>query len=319
MNEPIAMREEVVVITGASGCLGHHTLRLLINHDDRVREIRCLDLIEPEDSMKKQIEHEQDQLNERVGFRKRIKYIKGDIRDINVVEQTLDGTDCVIHCAAKIDIWTENCDQNSAELESINVCGTENLLKSAIRLGIHKFIHVSSFETFTSYHTIYYATENTIPDPSVLLFGPSGWTKKEAENRVRQYSNNKLHNPRTSGKDSLNAIIIRFTPLYGEYDKYFVSKILKITHFFGGKLQRFTNVWIRQQPIYVGNAAYALIKAKQRMDLDDSISGEGKSMRCVLIVNHTWLVDSLSGNHDNNLFASNSRANAQLLLNQTLI
>ena len=289
---------EIVVVTGSSGCLGHQTVRLLIDRDDSVREVRCLDLIAPVGEMKRAIEAELDKTEARLGFRKLIRYVQGDIRDINVVEQVLDSADCVIHCAARVDFWTDAAQQNAEELESVNIHGTENLLKACIRLGVSKFVHVSSFEVFTSYHTIYYATESTIPEPKYLLFGASGATKKGAEEKVRQYSNVKLKNVKKQTmssnessesietkrqqqqrklRDSLNAVIIRFTPIYGEHDKYYVSKILKITKFFGGKLQRFTNIWIRQQPIYVGNAAWSLVKAKQRMDLDESISGEGKS------------------------------------------
>ena len=285
-KETSGVAREVVVLTGSSGCVGHATLRLLIGKDNRVREVRCLDLVVPNELMKRRIEEDLAEFRRGSGEPKLVEFIEGDIRDINTVEQALAGADCVIHCAAKTDIWTEVEDQDVAELESINVGGTENLLKACVRLGVSKFIHVSSFEVFTSFHTIYYATENTLPEPNILLFGPSALSKKEAENKVRQYANNKLHwltgqsvasdDCKRQARDSLNAVIIRFTPVYGEHDKYFVSKILEISKFFGGKLQRFTNVWIRQQPIYVGNAAWALIKAKQRMDWDENISGEGK-------------------------------------------
>jgi len=280
---------EIVVLTGSSGCLGLQTLKLLISHDDKVAEIRCLDLVEPSEWAKQSIRDElakfaesrRSKPGEEAG--KRVIYTRGDIRDINTVEACLDGADCVIHCAARVDFWVDPEEQDSAELESINVQGTENLLKACVRLGVAKFVHVSSFETFVSYHTIYYATESTLPEPKWLLFGASAESKREAENKVRQYSNNKLKqaNKKDPGQhdrqlDSLNAIIIRFTPIYGPEDKYFVSRLLRIAKLFGGKLTRLTNVWIRQQPIYVGNAAWSLIKAKQRMDIDQTISGEGR-------------------------------------------
>lgn len=266
------MQDEVVVLTGASGCLGFHTLKLLLSRDEDVREIRCLDLVEPEDSKKRAIDEE---LNKAEGDgRKQIKWIKGDIRDINTVEQVLQGADCVIHCAAKIDIWTYSDDQDVNELESINVGGTENLLQACIRLGVHKFIHVSSFEVYTGYETIYYATESTLPNTKWFLFGPSGRSKKEAEQKVKEYSNTKLCREIRVGRDSLNAIVVRFPQIYGEYEKYYVSKILEATKFFGGTLKRMDNIWIRQQPIYAANAAWALVKAKQKMNTDQSLSGE---------------------------------------------
>lgn len=269
------MAGEVVLVTGSSGCLGHQVVKMLISKDDKVSEIRCLDLREPLDLMRRQISEE---LRLK---KKKIVETKGDIRDINLVERLMRGVDCVIHCAAAIDLFSENEHKNVEELESVNVTGTEILLKSCIRFGCPKFIHVSSFEVYSGVETIYYATENTLPVPKWLLFGPSASTKKEAENKVKQYSNNKLKrvketNDADNKMDFLNAIIVRFPTIYGEFDRHYVSKIIEITKFFGGKLRRMDNIWIRQQPIYVGNAAWSLLKAKQKMDSDQSISGEGK-------------------------------------------
>lgn len=275
---------EVVLVTGSSGCLGHQTVRLLIGRDQLVAEIRCLDLAAPTEAMQAELEDELCRHEARCGTRKRLSFIRGDIRDLNTVEQALMGADCVIHCAARQDFWTEPGRQRTDELESINVRGTENLLRACVRLAVAKFVHVSSFETFVSYHTIYYATESTIPDPKYLLFGSSGSTKREAENKVRQYANVKLSNQTIAGHgqrraqqlDSLRALIVRFTPIYGEHDRHYVSMLLRLTKLLGGKLQRFTNIWIRQQPIYVGNAAWSLVSANRRLDVDESISGEGK-------------------------------------------
>lgn len=299
---------EVVLVTGASGCLGHHVLKLLISSDNNVQEIRCLDLVEPEELMKKAIEEEQEKLvSRRRGRGKKISWFIGDIRDVNVVERVVaygsvdsdreparandcsssiqedyiaipTTVDCIIHCAAKVDIWKETNEQDVAELESVNVNGTENLLKAAIRFGCSKFIHVSSFEVYSGIETLYYCTESTLPDTKWFLFGASGSTKKDAENKVRHYSKNKLEREARNGRDSLNAIIVRFPTIYGEFDKHFVSKWLKVTKSLGGKLRRLDNIWIRQQPIYAANAAWSLIKANQRMNHDLSISGEGKSI-----------------------------------------
>lgn len=275
---------EIVVVTGASGCLGHHVVKLLVSLDEEVQEIRCLDLVEPTKLMKSILDEEL--VKSRTGLKgeKRIVWFKGDIRDINVCEKVLSDADCIIHCAAKIDLYRENEEKDLNELESINVTGTENLLKASIRLGIHKFIHVSSFEVYSGIGTIYYATENTIPKPSCLLFGPSATTKIEAENKVKQYSNNKLLKIKSRDKDFLNAIIVRFSTIYGEFDQHYVSKIMEIAKFFNGKLRRMDNIWIRQQPIYVGNAAWSLIKAKQQMNNDHTISGEGKNSELFLSI-----------------------------------
>lgn len=287
---------DVVVVTGAAGCIGFHTVKLLLERDERVTEIRCLDLRKPDSKFREKLdsiansrrssslaskidsqsEADQDQEENHII----LSWNQGDIRDINLVESLLEGAHCVIHAAAKIDAWIHWAHQDVSELYSVNVEGTENLLRACQRMGVTKFIHVSSFETYISFDTIYYATENTLPQNRSLLFGASAQTKLEAEMKVRQYANVKLNNNNlvndNHNRDQLLAVIVRFSTVYGEYDAHYVSKILQLTKFFNGKLQRFTNVWIRQQSIYAGNAAWSLIKAKQRLDHDLSISGEGK-------------------------------------------
>lgn len=295
---------EIVVVTGSSGCLGQQTVKLLISHDEKVREIRCLDLVEPSEQMRGCVQSELNKLQadatdkengSAAQRRKVVKYITGDIRDINTVESCLEGADCVLHCAAATAIWTEPGEQDAVELESVNVQGTENLLAACVRLGVPKFVHVSSFETFVSFHTIYYATESTLPEPRWLMFGPSAETKREAENKVRQFSNNKLKLKRPGKSDALNAVILRFTPIYGPNDKHYVTPLLRIANYFNGTLRRFSNVWIRQQPIFVGNAAWSLIRAKRRMDTDESISREGKFSRRVTSRTGPELASSLGG------------------------
>lgn len=267
---------QVVVVTGASGFIGHHVVRLLISDDQDVSIIRCLD-IEPQSKVKESIIQKEldkcDMLLTKT-YSKKIEWIHGDIRDINVVEKCLAGADCVIHCAARIETSVYYDDQNEEELESVNVKGTETLLKASIRLAVPKFIHVSSFEAWLGYEMIYYATENTKPIPRCLLFGASGSTKKQAVDIVKQFSNSKLKKKAKNGRDSLNAVIIELPPTYGEFDQHYITYILKVAKHFGNKLQRVSNVWTRQQPLYVGNAAWSIISAKKKMDIDSSISGE---------------------------------------------
>lgn len=303
---------QIVVLTGASGCLGRHLLRLLALKDDTISEIRCLDLVEPNRSALVELDkQQQDQLDEHADEttnenktkkkkKNNITWSVGDIRDINVVENIVNGATSIIHCAAVIDLSRH---QDEQLLESTNVRGTENLLKAAVKFAVPTFIHVSSIEACLSSEAIYYATEHTTPKVSKFLFGASSRTKFEAEQIVKRYSNTKLANqssypaPKhlnnstsTSSDttnnnsntnqfkygDSLNAVIIRLPPIYGEYDRHFVSHILKITKIFGGKLRKLDHVWIRQQPIYAGNAAWACLKARQNTLRDKTISGEGE-------------------------------------------
>ena len=62
--------------------------------------------------------------------------------------------------------------------------------------------------------------------------------------------------------------------MYGEEDNNFITDILQFTNSRGGILRRIDNIFIKFQPIYAGNAAWACIKTKERLQHDESIGGE---------------------------------------------
>lgn len=282
---------ETVVVTGAAGCLGHATVCALIERDASVGLVRCVDRRAPSPQMERRV---RDALASRQ--QARVEWVRGDVRDINLVERALSGAHCVIHCAAamrflgaqhyttlaSIKAAAAAGDAEVQEMSAVNVHATELLLRTCVRLGVRKFVHVSSFEVYTGYNTIYFATENTLPEPDRLLFGASAHTKLAAEQKVREYSNRKLDqvakcSATTTTSEALNAIIVRLPPIYGEFDAHFVSTIMRATREqFNNVLPRLDNVWIRHQPIYVANAAWALVCAKRAMESDQSLSGEGE-------------------------------------------
>lgn len=62
--------------------------------------------------------------------------------------------------------------------------------------------------------------------------------------------------------------------VYGEADEHFVTNIIKVAKECGKCLPRVDNVYIRSQYTYAGNVAWACIKAKDRLAIDESIGGE---------------------------------------------
>lgn len=62
--------------------------------------------------------------------------------------------------------------------------------------------------------------------------------------------------------------------MYGEEDPYFVTEALQLTKENSGVLLRIDNIFTRCQVTYAGNAAWACLKAKERMQEDLSICGE---------------------------------------------
>jgi nucleoside-diphosphate-sugar epimerase len=68
-----------------------------------------------------------------------VQELRGDIRDVGQVERLVDGADVVVHAAAALPI------QASREsIRSVNVTGTENVLRAALDAGVGRVVFISS-------------------------------------------------------------------------------------------------------------------------------------------------------------------------------
>jgi nucleoside-diphosphate-sugar epimerase len=107
-------------ISGGAGFLGLHLARRLLadGHDIRTLDVVPLDDAELERS---------------------VRELRGDVRDRARVSELVDGADVVVHAAAALPI------QASREsIRSINVGGTENVLRAAREAGVRRVVFISS-------------------------------------------------------------------------------------------------------------------------------------------------------------------------------
>ncbi|RWS21336.1 3 beta-hydroxysteroid dehydrogenase type 7-like protein [Leptotrombidium deliense] len=196
-----------------------------------------------------------------------MKVITGDIRNTQTVSDAVNGVKCIIHCAALIDTAIF---ANEAELNSVNVIGTKNLIEAAIAYDVPSFVFVSTIDVLCGSDPIYYGAENTVAIPKHHCFEAYSKSKLAAEEIVIRANGTNL----TNGFDFLRTVVLRPTGMYGEYDKYLIPGFLKTAKNSDGCLPRIDNTFIRVQLTYVGNAAWACIKAKQKLESDESIGGE---------------------------------------------
>src|SRR6266568_3759724 len=107
-------------ISGGAGFLGLHLARRLLADG---HEVRTLDVVPLDDAE----------------LERTVEELRGDIRDRESVRKLVDGADMVVHAAAGLPI------QASREsIRSVNVGGTENVLRAADGAAVRRVIFISS-------------------------------------------------------------------------------------------------------------------------------------------------------------------------------
>ena len=107
------------LVTGASGFLGWHVARVLIERGYTVRGLarRPGSIGDPE-----------------------IEEAAGDLRDAVSLERAAEGCELVFHVAADYRLWT----REPEEMYRSNVDGTRNLLSAAQRCGVDRIVYTST-------------------------------------------------------------------------------------------------------------------------------------------------------------------------------
>ncbi|MEW5844403.1 MAG: NAD(P)-dependent oxidoreductase [Bacteroidota bacterium] len=140
-----------ILVTGGAGFLGINLIRFLL---DRNYEVVSLDIAD----------------FNYADVRDRIKIVKSDIRNSEVVETCTKNIDAVVHTAAALPLYS------AEEIYSTDVEGTQILLHSSYTNKVKRFVHISS--------TAVYGIPNHHPvleEDRLEGVGPYGKAKIEAE------------------------------------------------------------------------------------------------------------------------------------------
>ena len=201
-----------LLVTGGAGFIGSNFVRMALTDkfpDFNVEQLTVLDLLTyagDEENLKP------------VANDKRYKFVKGDIRDLELAKKLMQEADQVVHFAAESHV--DRSIEGGSEFVSTNVMGTQVLLDAARSTNIKRFVHVSTDEVYGS------ISEGSWPEDHPLLpNSPYSASKAGSDLLVRAY--NRTH--------KLDTVITRCSNNYGQYQ--FPEKVMPlfITNIIEGK------------------------------------------------------------------------------------
>jgi len=170
-----------VAVTGASGHIGNCLVREILKKGDQV----------------KVLVHNFDNDLARMD----VQLIRGNLLDKDSLNKLCEGVDVVFHLAARIVL--DN--RHREEVFAVNVTGTKNMIVTAQRAGVKKFIHFSSIDAFQMVQAGKKLDESTplVTSQNNLY----AFTKAESERLVLN-----------AAKNGFNATILSPTAVIGPYD-----------------------------------------------------------------------------------------------------
>jgi len=117
----------MILVTGASGFIGGHVARLLVERGEKIRI-----LVRPESNLRG--------IADLIRNEAAVERITGDLRDAQSLRGAAAGCQVVYHVAADYRLWSRNPD----EVYRSNVEGTRNLLEEAGHSGVDRVVYTST-------------------------------------------------------------------------------------------------------------------------------------------------------------------------------
>ncbi len=201
-----------ILVTGGAGFIGSNFVRMALTDRLAVKDIEKLTVLDA-------LTYAGDEENlSPVAKDPRYVFVKGDIRDEELVNNLMKTHEVVVHFAAESHV--DRSIEGGSEFVSTNVMGTQVLLDAARRNNVRRFVHISTDEVYGS------IDEGAWPEDHPLLpNSPYSASKAGSDLLVRAY--HRTH--------KLDTIITRCSNNYGHYQ--FPEKVIPlfVTNILEGK------------------------------------------------------------------------------------
>jgi len=204
-----------VLVAGGAGFIGSHIVDRLIQEDIEVTVLDNLYTGQLEN-----IEHQRDNKN--------FQFVKGDVRNFNLVKRVVKDVDAVFNEAAVVSVPRSMEDPLLAN--QVNVGGTLNLLKASIDSGVKRFVQASSASV--------YGNTKALPiseDSPLKPISPYAVSELASENYAKVFY----------AAYGLETVCLRYFNVYGPRQTFSV---------YSGVITIFVNQLLRnQKPIIFGD------------------------------------------------------------------
>ena len=163
-----------ILITGGAGYIGYSLVKQLLEDVDQLHSIAIYDNL----SRRNYSFFTEAKFNH-----KPVKLIQGDILDGRMLQQALEGIDCVVHLAAKV--TTPFADSDAHTFDQVNHWGSAQLAYAIEKSSVSKIINLSSMSIYGDHHDP--IGETTSPNPQSFY----GRSKLDGEKQLNVLSRNR--------------------------------------------------------------------------------------------------------------------------------
>ena len=236
------------LVTGASGFLGSHVARLLVERGYRVRV-----LLRPASQTK---------LLEGLA----VERVAGDLRDAGSLDKAVAGVSTVYHVAADYRLWA----RDPREIYESNVDGTRNLLDAARRAKVGRFVYTSTVGT------VAVPRDGVLPDESVVtsideMIGTYKRSKWLAEQEARK-----------AAEAGLPVVIVNPTTPIGPGDAKPTPTGRIIVDFLNGHMPAYVDTGLNFVPVEDAAAGHLLAADCGRIGERYILGGENLTLKQAL-------------------------------------
>jgi dihydroflavonol-4-reductase len=239
------------LVTGATGFLGSHVARLLVERGESVRVLvrsssagRLAEVL-PASSVERAV---------------------GDLRDVTSLEHAMQGVEVVYHVAADYRLWA----RRPADIYDSNVTGTRNVLQAARCAQVAKVVYTSTVGT------VAVPRGNALPDEK---------TRTSVDEMIGHYKRSKWlaeQEAVQAAADGLPVVIVNPTTPVGPGDAKPTPTGKIVLDFLNGRMPAYVDAGLNFLPVEDAAAGHLLAAARGRIGERYILGGENLTLKQVL-------------------------------------